>query len=399
MLTAIERRHSQDSERHEFDVSILALILAGFATFVDVYTTMALLPYLRRVYNASEVQVGMTIGATTLAVALVAPFVGLFSESIGRKKVIVPAIFCLSVPTFLAATSPNLHMLIFWRFMQGLFIPGIIAVIIAYINEEFAGRGVGRAMSAYVTGTVAGGFVGRLIPGVIALHFPWQWAFIVQGFMTVLGGLGVRRWLPKAVHFQKNTDLKATFRHLLEHFLNKRLIATWAMGFMVLFVLVGLFSYVNFYLAEPPYNLNSAQLGSIFFVYLLGMVVTPLAGRFMDRNGFMPTIVLSFLILGTGLAATLMRSLPIIIFGLAIASTGIFICQAAGTSQTGRVSQRARSSAAGLYVTFYYIGGSAGSVIPAWAWRHWHWPGCVAVLFAAAILVLVFARISEIRNA
>ncbi|HVP64211.1 MAG TPA: MFS transporter [candidate division Zixibacteria bacterium] len=399
MLTAIERRQSSASERRTFDVSILALVLAGFTTFVDVYTTMALLPYLRRVYNASEVEVGMTIGATTLAVALVAPFIGLFSESIGRKKVIVPAIFCLSVPTFLAATSPNLHMLIFWRFMQGVFIPGIIAVIIAYINEEFAGRGVGRAMSAYVTGTVAGGFVGRLMPGVIALHFPWRWAFIVQGVITLLGGFGVRRWLPKAVHFKKNTDLGAAFRDLFAHFRNRRLIATWAMGFMVLFVLVGLFSYVNFHLAEPPYNLNSAQLGSIFFVYLLGMVVTPLAGRFMDRNGFLKTVVLSVLILSAGLVATLAHSLPVIIFGLAIASTGIFICQAAGTSQTGRVSLRARSSAAGLYVSFYYIGGSAGSVVPAFAWRHWLWPGCVGVLFAAACLLLVFARAAEIRDA
>ncbi|HEX8924470.1 MAG TPA: MFS transporter, partial [Terriglobales bacterium] len=142
-----------------------------------------------------------------------------------------------------------------------------------------------------------------------------------------------------------------------------------------------------------------AQLGSIFFVYLLGMIVTPLAGRFMDRNGFMPTVLLSVIVLSAGLAATLVHNLAVIIFGLAIASTGIFICQAAGTSQTGKVSHRARSSAAGLYVSFYYVGGSAGSVIPAWAWARWHWPGCVAVLFAAACLVLLFARMSEIRHA
>jgi hypothetical protein len=39
----------------------------------------------------------------------------------------------------LAATSQSLHALIFWRFAQGLFVPGVIAVMMAYINEEFAG--------------------------------------------------------------------------------------------------------------------------------------------------------------------------------------------------------------------------------------------------------------------
>ena len=69
--------------------------------------------------------------------ALTAPFIGLLAESVGRKKVIVPSLYALTVPTLLAATSQNLHQLIFWRFMQGVFVPGVIVVIMAYINEEF----------------------------------------------------------------------------------------------------------------------------------------------------------------------------------------------------------------------------------------------------------------------
>ena len=74
----------------------------------------------------------------------------------------VPSLFLLAVPTALAATATSLHALILWRFAQGLFVPGVIAVMLAYINEEWAGRGVGRAMSSYVTGTVIGGSLGTL---------------------------------------------------------------------------------------------------------------------------------------------------------------------------------------------------------------------------------------------
>jgi MFS transporter, YNFM family, putative membrane transport protein len=97
------------------------------------------------------------------------------------------------------------------------------------------------------------------------------------------------------------------------------LLAVFGMGFAALFCLVGVFTYVNFYLAAPPFRLNSAQLGSVFAVYLLGVIVTPLAGRFLDHYCVRRTALLAF--------------------GFAVVGLS-------------------RSSAAGLYVTLYYVGGS-----------------------------------------
>lgn len=395
MATQISNPVASRSNRWNLDTSIVALVLAGTATFLDVYTTQALLPFLRQVYRATELQVSLTISATTFAVALAAPFVGLFAESIGRKKVIVPAIFGLSIPTFLAATSPSLEALIFWRFAQGLFIPGIIAVILAYINEEWAGRGVGAAMAAYVSGTVLGGFIGRLIPGIITTRYQWRAAFIVLGVLTLLGGWGVRKWLPPAENFVASKNVKASLKDLLAHLRSPRLLAVFGMGFTVLFSLVGTFTYVNFYLAGSPFHFNSAQLGSVFFVYLLGLFITPAAGRFMDRAGFLPTCVLALSMSSVGLLLTLPHHIWLIILGLALFSSGVFVLQAAATSQTGRVAGRARSAAAGLYVTFYYGGGSLGAVLPAWFWLTYGWPGCVGVLFAAGLLTFVLAWASS----
>jgi MFS transporter, YNFM family, putative membrane transport protein len=381
--------------RPKVDLSIFALVLAGTSTFLDVYTTQALLPFLRHIYQASELEVSLTISATTFGVALAAPFVGLFAESLGRKKVIVPAIFSLSIPTALAATSPNLHWLIFWRFLQGLCIPGIIAVMIAYINEEFVGRGVGRAMSAYVAGTVFGGFLGRLIPGLVATHWQWRYAFLVLAGLNLLGGWGVRNWLPPAENFVAAETVGRSLQDARDHLRNPRLLAVFSMGFMVLFGLVGVFTYINFYLAGPPFHLNPAQLGSIFFVYLLGLVVTPLAGRFMDRVGFVKTMLVAVIVSSCGLIATLPQHLWTIVLGLALFSSGMFVQQAGATAQTGRAAARGRSVAAGLYVTVYYIGGSAGAVVPAWFWSHYGWPGCVALVWVSCVMTLLFAWISE----
>jgi predicted MFS family arabinose efflux permease len=377
----------------KLDKTTVATMLAGMCTFLNIYCTQPLLPLLRETFHASELEVSLTVSATILATALAAPFIGMIAERRGRKKVIVPSLFLLTIPTALAATSTSLGALIFWRFAQGLFVPGIIAVMLAYVNEEWAGRGVGRAMSSYVTGTVIGGFLGRFIAGVIATHWQWRFTFLVLAALNLIGALVVRAWLPLAKNFVRAEHLQQVLDHAREHLRNPRLLANFGMGATALFALVGCFTYTNFYLAAAPFHLNSAQLGSIFFVYLLGVVITPQAGRFLDHFGFRHTTVLYCAMMIAGLLFTLVKSLPIIIVGLAIFSSGVFVAQAAATVEMGAIAGRARSSAAGLYVAVYYLGGSVGATLTGLFWRWQGWPGCVAVLGGVSLLSLWLARI------
>ena len=370
-------------------------MLAGVCTFLNVYSTQPLLPLLRQIFHASELEVSLTVSATIFATALTAPIIGMIAERRGRKKVIVPALFLLTIPTALAATSTSLGALIFWRFAQGLFVPGVIAVMLAYVNEEWAGRGVGRAMSSYVTGTVIGGFLGRFISGVIATHWHWRATFLVLAALNLIGAVMVRAWLPLAKNFVRAEHLRQVLDHAKEHLRKPRLLANFGMGASVLFTLVGCFTYANFYLAAAPFRLNSAQLGSMFFVYLLGVVITPQSGRFLDHFGFRHTTILYCAMMIVGLLLTLVKSLPVVIVGLAIFSSGVFIAQAAATVQTGAIAGRARSSAAGLYVAFYYLGGSVGATLTDLFWRWRGWPGCVLLLGVVSLLSLWLARISS----
>ena len=370
-------------------------MLAGMCTFLNMYSTQPLLPLLRETFHASELEVSFTVSATILATALTAPIIGMIAERRGRTKVIVPSLFLLTIPTALVATSTSLRALIFWRFAQGLFVPGVIAVMLAYVNEERAGRGVGRAMSSYITGTVIGGFLGRFISGVVATHWHWRSAFLVLAALNLTGAVMVRVWLPPAKNFVRAEHLRQVLDHAKDHLRNRRLLANFGMGSAVLLAQVGCFTYANFYLAAAPFRLNSAQLGSIFFVYLLGVVITPQSGRFLDRFGFRHTTILYCTMMIAGLLLTLVKSVPVIIVGLAIFSSGVFVAQASATVQTGAIAGRARSSAAGLYVTFYYLGGSVGATLTDWFWHWAAWPGCVALLGGVSLASLWLARISS----
>ncbi len=221
-------------------------------------------------------------------------------------------------------------------------------------------------------------------------------AFWVYAAITGVAAIHVSLALPRERHFVRADGLRHSAGLMIGHFLNPPIVATFAMGFGVLFSFVAAFTYVNFYLAAPPFELSASALGSIFVVYLLAVVVTPMTGRWIGRIGRRALVILAVAGWCAGLLITLVPWLPAIIVGLAIASVSGFACQAAATGLLAQRVAGARSSALGLYVTCYYLGGSAGAIAPALVWSRAGWPGCVvlviAVLVAMAALVARFWR-------
>jgi YNFM family putative membrane transporter len=369
-----------------------AAALAGFCAFLSFYAPQPLLPLLAAEFHTSVAGISLIITASTLGMAAFAPVAGILADRWGRKHVIVPSALLLVVPSALAATSTTVGQLVFWRFLVGVFTPGVSVVIAAYINEEWL-EGVGSAMGAYVSGTVIGGFSGRMIMGLTASRFSWRWAFFALAVLNALGALGVWAWLPPGRRFQKSHSAMVTVAAMVRHLKNPRLAATYAVGFCVLFSMLATFTYVNFYLAAPPFRLSTVALGLLFVVYLVGAVAAPVAGRWVDLKGHRFVLMVAFTGGVAGILLTLLPSLPLIMTGLALCCTGVFVAQSASTSYVGVVAREARAAAVGLYVMFYYIGGSVGAAVPGRFWSRGGWPACVALIASLQILIIILAAL------
>lgn len=376
-----------------------AVTLAGACAFLDVYAPQPILPLLAHEFHAAPARAGLTISATTFGVALAAPFVGMLADRWGRKPLIVGSLLAMAVPTLLAASAPTLEMLVFWRFLQGLCIPGIISAVLAYINEEWT-TGAASATASYVTGTVFGGFVGRMLTGIFAEHIGWRLAFVALGLLTLCGGAAIAHWLPASRRFVAQTGWRQAVDDFGEHLRNPVLLATYAVGFNVLFSLVATFTYITFHLAQAPYSLGPTAQGLLFCVYLLGLFVTPASGRWIERLGQRLAVTLAVCAAASGVLLTLTHALWVVILGLAISSSGVFVCQAAASTHVAFAARRAKSAASGLYVCFYYVGGSVGAVLPGLVYLHAGWPGCVALIvafqaIAAAVAYRFWKPVSE----
>lgn len=339
---------------------------------------------------------GLTVSATTLAVALMAPFIGVVADVLGRKRIITTALFALGLPTALIAAADTLQQIVVLRFIQGLLLPPVFAVAVAYIGDEWPRDRIAGVTALYTTGSIVGGFLGRFIAGWVADYSGWREAFLVLAALNLVGALIVVALLPRERNFVRAGGLIESTRLMSRHFRDPRLVATFAVGFGTLSCFVTLFTFINFYLAAPPFGLSAAGLGSLFVVYLFGAFVTPLIGRLVGRFGRRRLVMVAIAAWAAGLLFTLIPNLSAIFVGLVIAACSGFICQAVSTGYIAFAATSARSSAVGLYVTAYYLGGSAGAVVGGVAWHWFGWSGCVVqvwiVLAIMGMIVLHFWR-------
>ena len=363
----------------------------GFFAFLNVYAMQSVLPVVMREFQATPVQAGATVGATVLAIALVSPFMGMLSDALGRKVILCTSLFALTIPTALIALAGSLQTIIVLRFFQGLAVPGIVVVLIAYLSEEFHAGGVARMTTAYVGGTVMGGFCGRFVTGHAGHVLGWRGAFVVLAVANFLGALLVLRALPASTRFVANRNIRGAFQTLGRHLSNRRFIAICSLGFCVLFSLVGSFTYVNIYLAQPPYSLSTAGLANVFGVYLLGVVATPMAARYIVRYGFLRAVLASLAFSAAGLLLTLLPGMAAVIAGLAVCSCGVFICQSATISHIADTVTEGRSLATGIYYLSYYAGGAFGSWVAGLAYEGWNWGGAVLSIIVFQVLAGLIA--------
>jgi MFS transporter, YNFM family, putative membrane transport protein len=375
---------------------VVGVFVCGLVAFLTLYATQPLLPLFETLFHASKSAVGWTVSASTLGVAIAAPLLGTFTERMNRKRVILVSILLLAVPTCAAATSSSLGWLVFWRLLQGLITPGVFATTIAYITEAWPPTAVAPVMSIYVSGTALGGFSGRAVTGIMADHVGWRASFLLLGLMSVAGAALVM-WLLPVRPSQHRADsrpaIRQIFMPMLAHLRNPRLLTTYLVGFNVLFSLVGVFTYITFYLAAPPFSLSTAKLSLLFVVYLVGLVATPLAGALLPRVGLRAGITGSILVSLAGVLLTLVHSLPVVVAGLALCCTGVFISQSCATSFLREAApESSRASAVGMYVACYYIGGTVAGVAPSLVWKLGGWTACAAMIAVIDVVSIVIAR-------
>ncbi len=376
--------------------------MAGFATFSLIYSAQPLLPEFAREFRLDAAASSLAVSATTGALALSILANGAFSETVGRRGLMLVSMCVAALLGLGCAAAPNWTLLLVGRGLEGLVLGGVPATAMAYLAEEAPPRRLGFAMGLYVSGTAFGGMTGRVAVGALTQLWSWRAALGVISGLDLLAAAAFALLLPPSRHFVRrgslslNTHLAAWRGHLA----TPALAALFAVAFLVMGAFVSVYNYVGFRLAAPPYRLGQAQIGLIFLIYLVGMVASSWAGSLADRFGRAPILMLGAVIALAGLGVGLAQPLGLVILGVTGVTIGFFIAHSVASGWVGRLASENRGHASSLYLLAYYMGASVLGSIGGLFWRWGGWPGVTGYCAAAMLGVLALGiALSRARSA
>jgi predicted MFS family arabinose efflux permease len=380
-------------------LSTLVIGLAAFLTVVDLFATQAILPTLVRTYHVAPAAMGVAVNASTIGMAISGILVALFSRRINRRLGVLVSLAALSIPTALLATAPNLVVFTALRVTQGLFMSSAFTLTLAYLAENVSAADTTTAFAAYITGNVASNLFGRLLSAALAVHYGVATNFYVFAALNLAGAVlvffAMRKTRPMPPMQAITT---APWAAMLVHLKNRALLASFAIGFLILFAFIGTYSYVNFVLTRAPIALMPMSLGFVYFVFLPSIFTTPLAGKTAARFGTRQTMWAALAVAVTGLPLLVTQSFPFILAGLVLVGVGTFFAQATATGFVSQAATADRGAASGMYLAAYFSGGLAGAAVLGQIFDTQGWPATVAAIAVSLGLAAVLTAALRIRR-
>ena len=370
----------------------VVLGLIGFLTLVDLFAAQAILPTLVETYGVSRAAMGFAVNASTIGMAVAGLLVALVARRIDRRRGVWMSLALLSLPTASLAFAPDLATFTGLRVAQGVLMASAFTLTMAYIAERAGPAEAAAGLAAYVTGIVASNLVGRVVAGSVAEAAGLAASFWIFAALNLLGAALVAATLQPALRMAPTCrPLQPPLAAWAMHLANPALRAAFGIGFLILFVFIGVFTYVNFELSRPPLALSPTHLGLVYLVFLPSMLTTPFAGHVAGRVGPRRAVGGAMLLCVVALVMLLSSEPALVLAGLALVGVATFFAQAGATGFVSRSAVSDRAAASGLYLAAYYLGGLTGAALLGQVYDRLGWPATVAAIAIAAFAAALFA--------
>ncbi|MEU7018508.1 MFS transporter [Streptomyces sp. NPDC046385] len=339
------------------------LFLFGTETFL----VSPLLPTIATDLRIAESAAAYGVTAYVLVYAVCAPFLGLVSDHVGRRRTLLAGSVLFLLSNVTAALSDGLTLLVVSRALAGLAAaaagPAIWAHLAETTEDTVRGRALGLGMAFFSCGQVLGVPLGGFLAGATG----WRAAFwaMAVGTLVVVPMLLARIPAAKAARPAVGMGGRAVFAAWGHGALRRSLLVNTAFNAANL----GAYTFMGVVLADR-FDLSVTALGLIGVLVGAGSIVgSTLGGRLGDRaraqgRTDQPLLAVWGLLLAVGIALTVWGPGPVLALlgvGVWFVASGGFVTDQQTLAGTAAPELRATSSA-WLTSTMY-----AGTGLGAWA--------------------------------
>ncbi|AUU86692.1 MFS transporter [Leclercia adecarboxylata] len=369
---------------------ILLMSVATGLAVASNYYAQPLLETIARNFSLSASSAGFIVTAAQLGYAVGLLFLVPLGDMFERRAMIVSMTLLAAGGMLITASSQSLSMMILGTALTGLF--SVVAQILVPLAATLASPDKrGKVVGTIMSGLLLGILLARTVAGLLAGIGGWRTVYWVASVLMVVMALALWRGLPK-VKSETHLNYPQLLGSVFSLFIKDKLLRTRA--------LLGCFTFANFsilwtsmafLLASPPFNYSEGVIGLFGLAGAAGALGARPAGGLADKGKSHLTttaglvmLLLSWAAIWYGHVSVLALIIGILVLDLTV--QGVHI-----TNQTViyRVKPDARNRLTAGYMTSYFIGGAAGSLISASAWQHAGWTGVCAVGSVMALLNLL----------
>ncbi len=364
----------------------IAIIIYNLIIVLSVmYATQPLQPLLANEFHISIVKASLFTAVILFFLALSPIVYGYILENIDAKKMLINASIVLLITNLFLGFSNSFETFFLARILEGLCIPAILTSSMS-ILANMDKKNIHFNMSIYVASTVFGGLIGRVISGFIATQFGWRSVFFSLSVALLISII-----LLSKINLNISSKLtKAKFKDVKNILKDKRFILIYFTMFIVFFVFSGLLNLMPFRLKDLFSNIPETSIGLLYLGYGTGIIVSLFSKKIsIFFAGKIRTILFStilFIVITICFSSENLNIIFILMFFLCIA---MFTIHSLFTGMANSLMQKQKGLTSGMYLTFYYIGGATGAILPSFIYIIYGW-NVVIVMFVLSLCLVFF---------
>lgn len=376
------------SPQSGLNAALVALmsIATGLAVASNYYV-QPLLATIAQTFELSFNQAGFIVTTAQLGYAagllLLVPLGDMFE----RRGLIVTMTLLAAAGMVLIALSNTLPLMLLGTVLTGLF--SVVAQLLVPLAATLAApEKRGRVVGTVMSGLLLGILLARTVAGALAQLGGWRTVYWVASVLMVGMSLALWRYLPRfkqSVELNYGQLLKSIFSLFYQHPIMRNRAITGCLIFANFSVL---WTSMAFLLSSPDWGYSDGEIGLLGLVGAAGALAARQAGALADKGKARMTTSLGLIILllSWGFTAVGAHSLPALIVGILLLDLAVQGVHITNQSVIYRHMPEARNRLTAGYMTCYFIGGAAGSLLSASAFQMAGWYG---VCICGSLITLV----------
>lgn len=358
-------------------------------TFCSLYAAQPIQPLFKSEFHLSNFQ---AILFTTLMMAPlgIAPLLyGYILESFSAKVMLRCALLALGILELFFATADSYFTLLALRGIQGLMIPAILTALMTYISYTSPREKVQHAIAAYIAATIVGGFLGRFLSGLFTDLFGWRFFFFILGLVLILNSYLLRD-MARDAKLEYARPKLAEITALLSA---RPFIWLYVSIFCLFFVFAALMNFLPFELKRINPASRETGVGLLYLGYSMGLLVSLNTRRITSFfRGEVGAISAGILVFALGTLFFMVEQYLVMFFAMFVFCAGLFTAHSLLSGLVNKLAVDNKAIANGLYISFYYTGGTLGSVLPGAVFQRYGWQAFLLQLLVMIGLAFFFSR-------